>query len=163
MSMANKHNLVANCLICDDIRFEMGGKYSINGIYGGDITVQGIAPSLLPKLVFILQIFFPIEYQLGTMTFRIRMRDTSEDLFRIELPTPQKLEFPEDATKAVLRAYFPISPFPITGPGILEVFVDVDSESIRAARLEVRLIPPSQPGEAQTIGVFPFPAPPLNT
>jgi len=152
--------LVANCLICDDIRFEVGGKYSINGVYGGDITVQGVAPTLLPKLVFILQLFFPIEYHLGSMTFRIRLHDAEIDLFKFELPAPPKIEFPDDVTKAVFRAPFPISPFPLTAPGILEVFVDTANESIRAARLDVRFVAPPEPSETQPMGVLTFPSSP---
>ncbi len=161
--MVTKDILVANCLICDDIRFEMGGKYSINGIYGTDITVQGIAPMFMPKLVFVLQLFFPIEYHLGAMTFRIRMQGAAEDFFKVELPEPPKQEFPDDVTKAVFRIPIPISPFPLSGSGILEVFVDTADDSIRAARLEVRFMPPVEPTEGQPKGVFSFAEPHLNT
>lgn len=65
-------------LFCDDIRSELGNKFSYMGVYGDDINLAGELPTLLPKLCMISTIYVPSGTPIGKLQLTISQRNESE-------------------------------------------------------------------------------------
>jgi hypothetical protein len=129
---------VAFCLFCDDIRAEVGNKYSVMGIYGRDIIFPNPPPGLLQKFGFILWLHCDIGDEPERVV--ITMLANKEEVLRIESSLIRE-SFPEednDATKRHLRMTVPMPPFEFQGSGVVEVFIDTGREQLRAGRLYMR-------------------------
>lgn len=59
---------------CDDIRFELGGKTSLIGVYGGELLVKSF-PTSLPKLCVAAFMATPVDEPLETLTMQIAIND----------------------------------------------------------------------------------------
>lgn len=59
---------------CDDVRQEIGGKYSLMGCYGEELIVDNF-PTVLPKLCIQIRIFTPMEKPFEKLIFRAFMND----------------------------------------------------------------------------------------
>lgn len=68
-------------IYCDDIRFEIGNKQSLIGIYGGDLWVPEL-PTILPKLCVIANIVTPVDKPFSKLIIKI----TRDDETLIEAP-----------------------------------------------------------------------------
>lgn len=60
---------------CDDIRHEVGGKFSLIGIYTGALFVPKL-PLTLPKLCLVLRIITPLDFPWNFLRIRVLKGDT---------------------------------------------------------------------------------------
>lgn len=71
---------------CDDIRHEVGNKYSLMGCYGNEMIVDKI-PSVLPKLCAHVRIFTPASRPFEHLVIRAYMND--DLIAEIEMPVTE--------------------------------------------------------------------------
>lgn len=140
------------CAFCDDVRYEIGNKMSLMGIYGPELYVMGTAPTVLPKLVVVLEAITDFEDSFREIGLRIKMRGAEHDMLSVTIPTPEMPPKAEDTSRVILRAAIPVSPFVVAEEGILEVYADIDDESVRAGRLGIHLVPPPSPSNEHSGG-----------
>jgi len=56
MSASRKHATLVDFLICDDIRHEADGRYSLMGVYPGRTVSAPQLPTILPQLAFVFRV-----------------------------------------------------------------------------------------------------------
>lgn len=76
-------DIFVSTVYCDDVRQEIGGKYSIMGIYNSDLIVTSF-PSTLTKLCVQVTIRFPI--QTNAKNLVVKVMNANETLAEIPLP-----------------------------------------------------------------------------
>ena len=83
------NDFVVTVIFCDDVRFEIGGKITLVGIYRG---VMGIAPqvAMLPKVVAMVMLSGP-RSDVGTK-FNIRLKDRDTILISAIVEFDQSLQ-----------------------------------------------------------------------
>ena len=83
------NDFVVTVIFCDDVRFEIGGKITLVGIYRG---VMGIAPqvAILPKVVAMVMLSGP-RSDVGTK-FNIRLKDRDTILVSAIVELDQSLQ-----------------------------------------------------------------------
>lgn len=131
---------VAHCVFCDDIRFEMGNKISLMGIYTGVLNVDQSFPLALPKFGVVVWVISDFDDFPANMITTIVLPGGHE-LVRLESPTsmaPVPPELQEGAQKAILSQAIPLSPLPLLQEGMMEVWVETEKEKLRAGRLWLR-------------------------
>lgn len=135
---------------CDDIRHEMGGKVTFVGIYNSEMTIQAVAPVLLPKLGVAMAYRDASRNFPQKLTFRItRAGDGSEDLlFETEVDAPA---FPIEALGEIesgsvpygeLKMHADLAPITFTGDCDIKARVYRGADEIRLGRLRVRIQAP---------------------
>ena len=129
---------VASCLFCDDVREEIGSKFSLMGIYGDDLVVVGRPPILLPKLVLVVWVITDIGDPLPGFAVRVRVPPGRRELINLDVGAPAVRAQREGATRMHAQAIIPITPFPLDAIGDIEVEVDLGGESQRAGRLAIK-------------------------
>ena len=151
--MANPR--VANCIFCDDIRAEVGNKYSLMGIFAADIAFPMSGPVILPKFGIVVWILFDVGDAPDKFTIRVLGPPNRSEILRVE-GTGSEIQFPyppDEYSKGSLRFVIPIMNFIFNEEGFIEVMVETDRETIRAGRLRVRFnVKPEE------VGLPPIPA-----
>jgi len=64
----------ALCHFADDVRFELGSKVSVIGMYSGEMVVPTL-PVALPQLVAMGTCFTPIDLPIKSLSFRVLLGD----------------------------------------------------------------------------------------
>lgn len=139
------------CWFCDDVRFEVGNKMSLMGIYGGEIYLIGKPPTILPKIVLVLEVITDFEDLMGDIGVRVKMRGADDDMLGFTVPAPMRPPRAEDTKRWMVRMPMPISPFVVAEEGILEVYTDIGGDSTRAGRIGIHFVPPqdAQPSKEE--------------
>jgi hypothetical protein len=111
---------------CDDIRQELGGKFSLMGCYGPIINIKPI-PSVLPKLCASIKIHTPISRPFQRLAVRIMKGDASiaELLFPTVEPVPASA-MPNGAQWSVAAAMIVMAPFAVESACTLRVEVETE-------------------------------------
>jgi len=128
---------------CDDIRQEVGNKYSLIGCYGPSMLV-GAFPVLLPKLCAFLRIYTPISRPFARVSMRILRGDQS--LTEMEIPQ-QALENIrggqqlQDATLIIVGSALVMSPFPVEEPTMLRVEVETEDGVLSGGKFRIEKVP----------------------
>lgn len=118
---------------CDDIRQEVGNKYSLIGCYNGVVQIAPI-PSVLPKLCAVVRIDTPITRPFKKLVARI-IRD-EKPIAEIAFP-PEAFSIdprlaPDGAQRHSLLAMFAMAPFPVEAPSTLRVEAETEEGIISA-------------------------------
>ncbi|WP_295491461.1 hypothetical protein [Sphingorhabdus sp. EL138] len=136
-------------IFCDDVRKEIGGKVTIVGVYGGELTAYGEAPLSLPQLY-------------AVVSFRNKPNDDSYSLkvvvsmfgsdgeakvlssFDYDVPACQRdlLPAPIDEHSMVfieLSHIVRMSPLIITEPCMITVRAYLGDDEVRLGSLKVRI------------------------
>jgi len=139
-----------NAAYCDDVRAEVGNKYSLMGVYQADLLVPAF-PALLPRLCIVLTAHTPIEQPFRELTFQV----TKDEIVMLEHAVPAKqLSFedtrPSFSPKAQWRwlkmsMVLQISPFEIADQFLLRPRAITESEVLKGEALVVRAtaLPPT--------------------
>jgi hypothetical protein len=129
---------------CDDIREEVGNKFSYMGVYSGELTVP--TPLLLPKLCIVGKITTDIDDPLESLDVRIvayKEDDEKELLSTGPVTIPPNLPRQLDGTMCmVANLTFVLSPFQITEEIVLRVIAKTEREELRGTTaLRIRIVP----------------------
>ena len=126
-------------MFCDDIRVELGGKYSLMGIYGRELVLPVRPPVLLPKLGVVVWLVCDIDDPPGSATVAVLVQPDGVELFR-ETVDIVAGDHPQDGSmKMSYSIRFSISPVKIASLGVIEVIVETELGALRASRLEVKV------------------------
>ncbi len=137
-------NISGSAIFCDDIRQELGGKYSLMGCYTGSIVFSDALPTVCPKFCIQAELSIPLNYDFRTVNFflEVEMEDgESHKIFEtgaIEPERPRNLT-EEQAAKddAVLQINIPVTftPFEVPTLGVLKMRAYVDDRLIKLGSL----------------------------
>jgi hypothetical protein len=118
---------------CDDIRQEVGNKFSLIGCYGGVVQIAPI-PSVMPKLCAAVRVHTPIARPFKKLVARIIRDDKpiAEITFPPEAFSIDPRSAPDGAQRHALIAMFVMAPFPVETPCTLRVEAETEEGIISA-------------------------------
>jgi hypothetical protein len=133
---------------CDDIRHEVGNKWSLIGCYGSTIQVAPM-PSVLPKLCAMVKVCTPIDRPLEKLAVRLVREDKplAEITFPPEGLTASPVGAQPDAKWRISLAMFVMSPFPVDTPFRVSVEAETEEGVLNGGGIWI-LAPPTADGEA---------------
>jgi hypothetical protein len=119
---------------CDDVRQEIGNKFSLMGCYGTDLYVPTF-PFTLPKLCCFVNVRTPAEQPFEQLTIRVvRGDETLSEL----VANPEKLgpgdDSPEWARWLTMTGILVISPFRAIEPCRLRVQAETESGIVESGQ-----------------------------
>jgi hypothetical protein len=127
---------------CDDIRREIGGKYSMMGIYGDELIADKL-PIVLPKFCIQIRAVTPVEKVFTRLLFRVFINenqlaqaDFAEDELA-KLSATLSAKFP-DAKRHSVISIMQFSPLVITEPSRIRVEAQTEDEVIEGSYIYVR-------------------------
>jgi hypothetical protein len=131
-------------IFCDDIREEVGGKFSFMGVYSGDMIVANL-PAVLPKLCIAITVVTPVDdpfdsLQLGIYLDGIELPIISTG--QIDTP-PETLGKDDGSVWIMVHMMFALSPFQIDKETTLRVIADTERGELRGRSL--RIVTPKVP------------------
>ena len=118
---------------CDDVRQEIGNKFSLMGCYGTDLYVPKF-PFTLPKLCVFVHVRTPRERPFERLT--LRLVRGSERLSEL-VANPEKLnagETPDWAKWLSMTGILAVSPFHAAAPCRLQVIAETESEALESGQ-----------------------------
>jgi hypothetical protein len=135
-------------IFCDDVRFEMDGKVSLIGTYGGDMIVRDGFPLVLPKFAAAVLFVQKKEVFSTNLELRIFLPGDAEDKPSVvtELIRPGVTpSAPEaDSNFIIVRTNMIFTPFPLDGPGNIKVRVARDGVLYGAGSLRIIAAPQTE-------------------
>ena len=139
-------------MFCDDVRFELGNKMSLMGMYQADIIIGAHPPTVLPKLVIAIWVLSDIDDPIQKMTTIVLGPPNQTEINRAEIEgAAPPSRFFEDSKKLIIHQVIQINNFSIMEAGVIEVLLETDRGSFRAGRLRVSFVDPEDnPGSFGT-------------
>lgn len=144
MSNGSRHLEV---IYCDDIRNEVGNKFSFMGIYTRELTIPN-APLFLPKLCIVVKAVTDVDDPFESLEVRVvKIKDGEETklLSTGPLTMPPLTDLPardDDTTCLLTQMQFALSPFQIDEEATLRVKATTEREELLGVALHIRIIPP---------------------
>lgn len=126
---------------CDDIRHEIGNKYSLMGCYSDEMILDKF-PALLPKLCVQVRVLTPVDQPFTKLLIRAVLN--GENIAEIDVPAKKMaqsykdLAAPPDAHRHVVVAIIAISPLPISEPCQLKIEAETEDGMLRGSSLRIR-------------------------
>lgn len=144
---------------CDDIRLEVGGKFTLVGVYGGQMVAHAAAlPTILPKLSLAIQYRQRYDRVVLPVQFRIYFPWQPEQPVIIDPPDEHILPAIESARMLSERVgevafanvgfSFTFVPFAIVSPGIVKVRAMRGDDMVRLGGIEIIVAAPETPQAA---------------
>jgi len=137
-------NRFAHAVYCDDIRFEVGNKQSLVGVYHGKMFVPTF-PVTMPKLCVALWVVTPAENPFQALTLKLLFGNKVV----VEAPLPAELfqaqetivEPPDPLNTRIFTAYttLQLSPLKVDAPVTLKLRIQTEKEELKAGGLEIEL------------------------
>jgi hypothetical protein len=125
---------------CDDVRLEVGNKFSLMGCYSGELIVPSM-PTALPKLCAEVRLVTPIDRPFEKAILRAYLND--EVVGELDLPVQEakkKIPVSDGTTKVMtFRAIMNFSPFMIEREGALRIEVETEEGALKGGRLKLLL------------------------
>src|SRR4051794_1378332 len=130
----------ANCILCDDVRHEVGNKISLMGIYTSDIIFSTPPPVTFRTLGLVTWLIFDIDDRPAHLTVRVLVPPERTEALRIEADVERELspKYERDEySRGTLRIVGMIDGLQFTEAGFLEVMIDTERETFRAGRIRI--------------------------
>lgn len=131
---------------CDDIRHEVGNKYSLMGCYGNELLVEKL-PVVLPKLCVQVRVITQIDKPFSKLIIRAVMNDdiiAEMNVVSGEI-TPQIPSDIDEPAGAEFNVMMTFSPLSITEPSQLRIEAEADDELLRGGVLLFKEFSPNNP------------------
>jgi len=136
---------------CDDIRQEIGGKYSLMGVYRGDLFVPEF-PFKLEKLCFSIRVFTDVSEPFEFLNIAVLKDDdvmaeltAPEDVLSNMRATSQQQAslLLEHGMERMFTLHFEttVSPLPLDGPCVIRVKAESEAGRLKGAALRVAELP----------------------
>ena len=139
MSMNESRVVIAQ--FCDDIRHEVGSKYSLMGCYGGEMIIDKL-PALLPKLCVQVRVFTPFDQPFTKLLLRAVLN--GEPIAEIDVPVQEMAQSYQDRAalsdtqRHVVVAIITISPLHVSEACQLKIEADTEDGMLRGSSLSIR-------------------------
>jgi hypothetical protein len=161
MKTIEAYPVLANTVFCDDVRYEIGNKSTLVGVYRGRMLVHGDFPALIPKFACAVSYLQRKDQIILPAKVLIFLPGDSDDKpsFASEIPyeeaalriADEELKFDEGIKKEdivgpgylSMEAAYVLSPLVINQPGIIKVRITRNDELFRAGMLIVQKSPPT--------------------
>ena len=139
-------------IFCDDIRHEIGGKFSYIGVYSGQMFVPSF-PITLPKLCLAMSVITSADTPFRKLVMRLRKDDAvlaeaALDDTQLSNAVEAFADVPEDERRdrvQSLQSMFVFSPFQLEGPCTLRVRIETESGELRGVGLRIGQAPTENP------------------
>jgi hypothetical protein len=143
----------AYCHFCDDIRFEVGNKNSIIGIYGGDLIVEKL-PTTILKLCIAGFFVTPASEPVKSISARVLLKDqilTEQAIPNEHLVAMQSALFKTDTLdepleKVSIGLNLTITPLIIEFQSIIKLVIVADEKEYVAGKLRLKSLEWSSAG-----------------
>jgi len=122
---------------CDDVRYEVGNKYSLIGCYSDELIVDKL-PALLPKLCVQIRAFTPIEKGFSKLALRAYLGDDMIAEANIKFDKVSPDNAPADATRMGIMTFMFFSPLGITEPCVLRIEAETEEGVLTGGKLRIR-------------------------
>jgi hypothetical protein len=138
---------ILTTIFCDDVRLEVGNKFSYMGCYTGQLFVHAL-PLTLPKLCVAMQAVTPADNPFKQIKFHLLKGDeilTESVMIVSDMPVPPRplVQSPGDELRLMVGQIFQISPFLVTEPCVLRArAITEDEEELKGGGLAIALSPP---------------------
>lgn len=132
---------------CDDVRQEIGNKYSLMGCYGSDMYLAEI-PAVLPKLCAQIRIQTTKDSPFAKVVVRAEFNE--EVISEIELPpehlseSQASLDLDDDTRSIVLMVIMSFSPLAVPEPGKLRIKVETEEGIVEGSTLKLQKNVPTE-------------------
>lgn len=124
---------------CDDIRQEVGNKYSLVGCYGPSMLLSAM-PVVLPKLCAFVRIYTPVNRPFAKLSIRVLRGDqllTEMDIPQEVLASIRAVEHLPGEDAIIVGSGLAISPLAIEEPCMLRIEVDTDEGPLKGDTLRI--------------------------
>lgn len=128
---------------CDDIRHEVGFKFSLMGCYSSELIVDDY-PVVLSKLCALVTARSPVEWPFTKLCFRAKL--DNEVIAEVSIPDEVLLEQQNNATKSAMdgakyiavSAMMVFSPLVLNEEGLLRIEAETEDGIIQSTALVIR-------------------------
>lgn len=133
---------------CDDIRHEIGGKFTLVGCYSGEMIIDKL-PAVLPKLCAQISVFTPFERPFERLLLRASLN--GDILAELDMPTRemnesiQKKQLKSELGRLSARAVMVFAPLPVYEPCNLSIEAETEDGIILGSFLKIRERTPDDP------------------
>lgn len=124
---------------CDDIRQEVGNKYSLLGCYGPSMLLSAM-PVVLPKLCAFVRIYTPVDRPFAKLSIRVLRGDqvlTEMEIPQEALASIRTIEHPAGETFVIVGSGLAMSPVAIEEPCMLRIDVETDEGPLNGGTLRI--------------------------
>lgn len=129
---------------CDDIRYEMGNKYSLMGCYTRELIVEKF-PITLPKFCVLSTAITPIERPFKKLVFKAYLNDSmlhvneipSDELQDGQIKIYQHAD--ENSKRFSIRTQIIFVPFSVEEESIFTVKIETEEGITNGSKLKLRL------------------------
>lgn len=122
---------------CDDVRYEVGNKYSLIGCYGDEMIVDKL-PALLPKLCVQIRAFTTTDKVFTKLVLRAFLGEEMIAEANIEFGKVSADDAPADATRMGIMTFMFFSPLGITEPSLLRIEAETEDGVLSGGKLRIR-------------------------
>jgi len=139
--MMSKFGRRIEVIYCDDIRQELGSKFSYMGVYGSDLVLPSF-PVTLPKLCIAVKVVTDIDHPFDELEVVVLQGDEQEVILGTgQIPMPAQDVFSEDGSKViVVQTFLMLSPFQLDRETTLRVRAKTGSEDLKGLALRIKTI-----------------------
>ncbi len=127
---------------CDDVRQEVGNKFSLIGCYGESMLVSSL-PAVLPKLCVQVRAYTSTKRPFKRLVLRL----VADNGPLLELPVQDSalqlgaVALPAEARWHYINAFLILSPFPIEKPCALRLEADTEEGILHGGRFLIDIAP----------------------
>lgn len=153
--MENHRNRILFVTYCEDIRQEVGNKYSLMGCFAGELQVPQF-PMLMPKLCAYFQIATPKQRMFKRLTIRLTIGD--DVVQSIEYPEENLLAMqksishdPGDVNLITISGGCELIALTAVEPCTIRISAETEDETLLGSRLRIVLSPQAMTAVAQII------------
>jgi hypothetical protein len=136
---------------CDDIRYEVGNKVTLVGLYDGALFLQEF-PAMIPRLGINLVVDTPIDDQVRSFVLRIEKGDEIIVEATASVPSQPRPDTVvqnghDELTRAMFSMKILLAPMTVLSPCMLRVKVTLDGVESVAGKLRITAAPSNQTAE----------------
>jgi hypothetical protein len=133
---------------CDDIRQEVGNKFSLIGCYAADLIVPSF-PAVLPKLCAHIKVYTSADRPFERLTVRL-MRD-EEIIAEIAVDPRAYPDQPQDKSLKwqIASAFLVMTPFAVESECALRLEADTETGVFRTGAFRIHLL--SKPNDGTSV------------
>jgi hypothetical protein len=128
---------------CDDIRYEVGNKVTLVGLYNGFLYLKEF-PALIPRFAVNIYVEIPIEDSIKSVVFRIEKGDeivleTSSEPPKVD--TSKAESGHDEFTRRTMGLQITLPPLTVMAPCMLRAVVTIDGVETVAGKLRIAATP----------------------
>lgn len=127
-----------NTIFCDDIRYEIGSKASLMGVFGVELRAFGEAPVMLSSFCAYVSVRVPqsIEFRALKIVIIAEFKDGPKEVAKAEMPLdPAQVTDPSQIFSVDVP--FRFAPFMIEGDGFIRSRAYLDDVEVKLGSLRV--------------------------